>query len=854
MSLDRIDEGGVTLSDIRRGILNKGHQFKIASASKRWYNNNKDDLLALLTDIVTSDNKTVRQKMQKFDTDPYFRIEKGESKRSLQPKHLMNALEYEFSSTKVADEYSKDKAAGLNDQYEKIVLDNGVEIYAVYTPAANIRLAHKTLHMKGYPTPGWCIASPSSAFNAWDQYDLYEAEAPCVFIVYKEGEPKKYELKGNPEKCLDFKNRKIRLKAFIDEWRDPQQIERAIESTTLFDTMGISYDTLENAIRHLMNSKKAKLFSAKYGKQMVDSMSDVELLSNRERIFLLTKIAQSGMLYKYWKAVHSNEEEYFLKELIKYNTLIDIYVHLFKIDLKETVANHLVKTERAGIYCLKYAHDKSPEAFREMLHQVDSAVYEAALTEFSDEAAKEICNAAIDTNSADGYFIMGIYEYHDDIFFGYFEKLIKNAVKNNKLSGIEPGFILDYKDYLEDETVVQACEQLLEVGENPEQVVYAMARIDDEYLNSLVPDFAKKYINSDRISAKGVTFLPEPWNEKCLEKLISKEKYSWDMIKPSFELPTRTKDYICKKLIKMVEDDKCELDIFEDEELLKTTYADILVRLYAEQHGRITTFNVWRCMAEDAHITTDTYMFLISKIDAKNLSEAGGHIEGLLYFYKENPEVVYVLVEKILSNLHITNVDEREYAISLLTSEEFKGTDIYTLGKRYANKFKGRQSDTENAIMEESLKVLELIAKRATEILSRSYDENVLKIYTELYYKTNGILNYTDKGQTKKARRGVTTPEWNAAVEDLYNRGIYSDKKVAEDKCYSIASEINNKIGLLYNKVAKSKIDNPDKNDIFRFMSPSKRRKILLSDNYFGNNPIAKCREIVFQELASKYL
>lgn len=271
--LDKLDER-VTINDIRKGMLGKGHEFRVANNSRFWYRRNKNDLLDLLTNITTSDNKNVKQKMQKFNTNPYFETD-DDHKRSLKPEELMNALEYEFSSVSVADEHASNKSTGLSDQYEKMVLDNGVEIYAVYTPVANIQLAHSILHKQGDPTPTWCIASPSDASSMWNHYHLYQAELPCVFIVYKKGEPQKYEIKAYPDKCLAFKNKKIRLGNFIDELRNPSQTEKDVSDTSLFDVMGISLITLENAIRHLMSTKKAEGFSAKYGKEMFDSLADV---------------------------------------------------------------------------------------------------------------------------------------------------------------------------------------------------------------------------------------------------------------------------------------------------------------------------------------------------------------------------------------------------------------------------------------------------------------------------------------------------------------------------------------------------------------------------------------------------
>lgn len=251
----------VTLPQIRRGILGKEREYPVIDSDKEWYLNHKDEILSTIEKALNVDNKTLKIKLQKFDTDDFFTNDKP---RKLKIKELLKAVRRNFISQVERSRNTEDKTIGIEAQYEMMEMKNGVEVYAVYTPMANRYLAHTKLWVQGCFSPTWCIAS-SDANNAWNQYHLYKAEYPSVFIVAQKTvngyNREKYELKCDPQKSSKFKKNKLSLKEWVDEWRNPNQKEKTIDETSIFDTFKISLEDLQNTIRNLVNSIKNLLNS-----------------------------------------------------------------------------------------------------------------------------------------------------------------------------------------------------------------------------------------------------------------------------------------------------------------------------------------------------------------------------------------------------------------------------------------------------------------------------------------------------------------------------------------------------------------------------------------------------------------
>ena len=165
----------ISLSDLRKKLIK--NEVSISDEEKSWYEDdtNKKSLLDIINTIVGPEaNKSINNKLKSFDTEKYFK------KGVIKPQSLKNVLSLKLLLASHED--SKDK---LENQYEKISLNDDIDIYAIYTPKANIILSHKILKSNQIPT--WCIASPTSATKYWEHYNLWNAKFPSVFIIVKKG-------------------------------------------------------------------------------------------------------------------------------------------------------------------------------------------------------------------------------------------------------------------------------------------------------------------------------------------------------------------------------------------------------------------------------------------------------------------------------------------------------------------------------------------------------------------------------------------------------------------------------------------------------------------------------------------
>lgn len=352
----------VTLPQIRRSIIGKEKEFPVIDSDKEWYEEHKKEVLNTIEKALNVDDKTLKNKLQKFDTDEFFTNDKP---RKLKIKNLLKAVRKNFISEVERSRMTEEKTTGIESQYEMMKMKNGVEVYAVYTPMANRYLTHTKLWVKGCFSPTWCIAS-SSANNYWNHYHLYDAEFPSVFIVSQKKNgvynPLKYELKCNPNKSTQFKNDEISLEEWVDEWRNPEQNERDFDDTSLFDSFNITPNELENTIRKLVNSKKAEGFSKKYGKEMIDLYTKkIETGDEDTKLEYLTKACKNGTFINFCDEINEEDKEYFLDELIRYGTLTEAEVEkmLFgsnkKVFLKALL--NLIKNERCTILSLEWAKD-----------------------------------------------------------------------------------------------------------------------------------------------------------------------------------------------------------------------------------------------------------------------------------------------------------------------------------------------------------------------------------------------------------------------------------------------------------------------------------------------------------------
>ena len=348
----------VTLPQIRRGIVGKEKEIPVIDSDKEWYEEHKKEVLNTIEKALNVDDKTLKNKLQKFDTDEFFTNDKP---RKLKIKNLLKAVRKNFISEVERMHQTEDKTIGIESQYEMMKMENGVEVYAVYTPMANRYLTHTKLWVQGCFSPTWCIAS-SSANNLWNYYRLYEAKYPSVFIVTqktKNGYNKeKYELKCNPHKSTSFKDGEISLEEWVDEWREPQQHEENYNDTSLFDSFNITPNELENTIRKLVNSKKAEGFSKKFGKEMINLYTK-KIKSGDEdtKLEYLTKACKNGTFINFCDEIDEEDKEYFLDELIRYGTLTEAEVKKIGLMKNKNALLNLIKNKRCTILSLEWAKD-----------------------------------------------------------------------------------------------------------------------------------------------------------------------------------------------------------------------------------------------------------------------------------------------------------------------------------------------------------------------------------------------------------------------------------------------------------------------------------------------------------------
>ena len=391
------------LPELRRHIIK--NEMHVDPNEEDWYRdeNNRNELIDNMSKIVgPTPDPMLNLELKKFNTSNY--TEKG---RIVKPKSLNNALELEILRVKNSN---KNDNNDLSSQYEKLKIKKDIEIYSVFTPAANIELSHKIL--KNNEEPTWCIASPTGAAQAWAMYDLWDAEYPCVFIVVKHGtiggiRNPKYEIKCNPKLSEQFAKGECSIFDFIDEVRDAEQNEEGLDDTSLFKVIGIDEQTLENAIRKLMNTDKAYSFSKKYGANYnarFNKLENDEQISSNERIQLLIDACKRGSFDSYIEKAKASEISFFIDRLIEYKTLNErmlyIYRHFcisnaigFNFNIFNKIFNFLIKNKKCTADVLRAANELNYPGIDEIYDKVFNSMVinnPMAFTEiFADEIKKE---------------------------------------------------------------------------------------------------------------------------------------------------------------------------------------------------------------------------------------------------------------------------------------------------------------------------------------------------------------------------------------------------------------------------------------------------------------------------------
>ena len=170
----------------------------------------------------------------------------------------------------------------------------------------------------------------------------------------------KYELKCDPHNSSHFKNYEMDVRAWVDEWRNPEQNEEenSFEGTSLFDTFKITPEDLENTMRKLVNSKKAEGFSKKFGKEMLNLYAKKINSGNEDtKMEYLTKACKNGTFINFCDKIDKEDKDYFLDELIRYNTLTEAEVEKMGLTSNKKAMLDLIKNKRCSHFSLEWAND-----------------------------------------------------------------------------------------------------------------------------------------------------------------------------------------------------------------------------------------------------------------------------------------------------------------------------------------------------------------------------------------------------------------------------------------------------------------------------------------------------------------
>ena len=546
----------VTLPNIRQAILGKKgiKEYPVVDDDKEWYDEHKKEILSTIEKALNVDDKTLKIKLQKFDTDDFFTNDKP---RKLKVRELLKAVRRNFISQVERSRNTEDKTSGIEAQYEMMKMGNGVEVYAVYTPMANRYLTHSKLWVQGCYSPTWCIAS-STANNHWNHYHLYEAEFPSVFIVAQKTKtgynPIKYELKCNPHKSGSFNEDDERnLKDWVDEWRNPEQNEETYDETSLFKKFNIYLEDLANTIRKLLNSKKAETFSKKFGKEMMELYTE-KINSGDEdtKMKYLIKACKNGTFINFCDKIDKEDKDYFLDELIRYGTLTETEVQSMKMEDNEKALSYLIKMKRCSNKSLEWANryfDKNK--VRKVYHSLPDDIL-----------------SLIDVGEFDFNVREAIFENIKNVE-GLTEEFINYQLKNGNVDSTTLNYVKNDK-----ELFLKCIENMFKNG-NVNSDTLNCVKDDRELLKKCV-EFLIKNNKVDNCALHYVENNKELF-EKCVEFLIKNDKID----NSTLIYVQNDKDILkmCTEfLIKKNKFDSCDLYLIEDDKELFEKCVENLIK------------------------------------------------------------------------------------------------------------------------------------------------------------------------------------------------------------------------------------------------------------------------------------
>ena len=85
----------VTLPQIRRSIIGKEKEIPVIDSDREWYEEHKNEILKTIEKALNVDDKTLKIKLKKFDTDDFFTKDKP---RKLKNKNLLKSVRKNFIS------------------------------------------------------------------------------------------------------------------------------------------------------------------------------------------------------------------------------------------------------------------------------------------------------------------------------------------------------------------------------------------------------------------------------------------------------------------------------------------------------------------------------------------------------------------------------------------------------------------------------------------------------------------------------------------------------------------------------------------------------------------------------------
>ena len=570
-------------------------------------------------------------------------------------------------------------------------------------------------------------------------------------------------------------------------------------------------------------------------------------MSGKERILELTKLAKNGMLSNFFSNVQPNEHEYFLNELKRYNTLTDEYYYYFNETLRDDIFLYLLKNKKIGKNSIDKLRELDLDEFKKVIPQIDPILYATALHYChggKEEYIEVVYDAAVINKNFDHDFINTLHSVDPKFYRKHIKDIIKITLKSNSMTGeIASNLFYNIHTFSEDE--------VLKIGEgvlsNRTGLPAFFGGMEQSPYKNLLPYFANKYLKSEKIDAKTVQSLPKPWQEKGFKRLLSEKKYSWEMLANNFDISEDIKDYVFEKLIKLSALGMVPLDLSTLLLLATTKYADRLVDIYIKS-GDLITIDDFIGLIENKYTLTENNLIKITNIINYNGKLKLDDIDYLLTNLIESHfPTIYKFIENYLAK---NNSDSASLLALTIVDNELTGSDLYKLAMKY---IKGTKAKLKNN-SDDALNFIDSVATKIVNSLSRSYSQDNLKLFTEIYDRLSAIYDpHLNEVMTPDTilenikKYSELLGAWFDIVEDIYERGISIDKSVFEDRCVGIVSKMGPIIKNIYNNVIK--------NSDMDFLSYNINPVIAMTSyEVFDFNPYEKCCAKILQELKNKYL